>query len=93
MWKGDIARARVEALYGGYRAACAREGLRKELDPGSFPQELGRLLWRYKNGRKEGNRRVKLSNHWTTPEVLIGEGLLKDYNIHFVIQEPLDPEN
>jgi len=81
-WVGDISERRVEALHARYTKVMQNPSLRQELRPGKFPHELGRLLNRYKTGTKVGKSwRVKMSNHWATPAVILEDGICKVYDI------------
>ena len=81
-WVGDISPDRATILLQRFTVATNDPSVRKRLTPGSFQQEVGLLLLRYQSGKKiTGNKKVKMSNHWTTPPPLIREGLLRTYDI------------
>ena len=81
-WAGDIEAGRTRALYSNYEIACRDPQVRQSLSPGTFPHELGRLLLRYRTGRKvDGGKKVKMSNHWTTDGRLLVGGLCAAYGI------------
>ena len=62
---GQLTEDRVEQLWMRYCAAQRRE------QPDSFPEEIVRLLNRYKTGRKAktaATGKMKMTNHWTLPD-------------------------
>ena len=67
---GMITPDRASILYRNYLQVL-RERLEtvRELEPQSFAEELARLLLRYRNGTRipGSQKRVDLTNHWTTP--------------------------
>jgi ribonuclease HI len=79
---GMLTPGRANLLYLNFLHCTQRTHQDHSLQPGTFPEELALLLLRYKEGTpiKESSRRVKLSNHWTTPT-----------SIYQCIQEELQP--
>jgi hypothetical protein len=88
-WVGDISPDRAAFLLDKFTVATRNPTLCGRLKPGTFQQELGLPLLRYQSGRKiSGSERVKMRNHCTTPPPLIQEGLLRTYDIKFIIVSP-----
>jgi len=79
---GMLTPGRANLLYLNFLHCTQSTHQDHSLQPGTFPEELALLLLRYKEGTpiKESSRRVKLSNHWTTPT-----------SIYQCIQEELQP--
>lgn len=61
---GQLTLDRVQQLWARYNMARGRES------PAPFPEEVARLLQRYKTGRSANSAatgKVKMTNHWTLP--------------------------